>query len=339
MTLQDEYKKISGLYRETVNEADSLKEVEKERVKYIGRSGAVNEIFKKLGTLSPQERPAWGKKLNILKSDITKCIEEKKSQFNKKDKAEDIFDPTLPGNFSTLPSVHPVTRILREIKHIFSSLGFGIAYGPEIETAYHNFTALNIPKDHAARDMHDTFYLDKEKNLLRTHTSPVQVRVMENNDPPYNIIAPGKCYRRDTIDASHSPVFHQVEGLMVGEDISFSDLKGVLAEFAELFFEGTSVKTRFRPSYFPFTEPSAEMDISCRICGGKGCSSCSQKGWLEVLGAGMVDPEVFKHCDVDSNRWQGFAFGMGVERLAMLKYGINDMRFFYLNDMRFLEQF
>ncbi len=339
MSLNEKYEKISAAYLQDIKEAGTLQDVEEVRVKYIGRSGEVNKIFKELGILSPEERPAWGKKLNILKSDITKSVEDKKEQFSQKDEKEDIFDPTMPGNYSRFPSIHPVTGILREIKDIFSSLGFGVAYGPEIESSYHNFTALNIPEDHVAREMHDTFYLNQEDKLLRTHTSPVQVRVMENNDPPYNIIVPGKCYRRDTIDASHSPVFHQVEGLMVDKNINFADLKGVLAEFAKLFFKGSDVKTRFRPSYFPFTEPSAEMDISCRICQGKGCSSCSQKGWLEILGAGMVDPEVFKHCNVDTEKWQGFAFGMGVERLAMLKYGISDMRFFYLNDIRFLEQF
>ncbi|MEA3506257.1 MAG: phenylalanine--tRNA ligase subunit alpha [Elusimicrobiota bacterium] len=339
MTLSEDYKYISKNYRDKITGAANPEELERIRVKYIGRNGTVNELFKELGSLDSKKRPVWGKKLNELKSEISEAISKKENSFEDKEKSKDIFDPTLPGEALEFPSVHPITRTLEEIKHIFSSLGFGVAYGPEIETAYHNFTALNMPEDHAARDMHDTFYLKDNDLLLRTHTSPVQVRVMENNDPPYNIIAPGKCYRRDTIDASHSPVFHQVEGLMVNKNISFADLKGMLAEFAVLFFEGSRVKTRFRPSYFPFTEPSAEMDISCRLCGGTGCGSCSHKGWLEILGAGMVDPEVLKYCSIDPAKWQGFAFGMGVERLAMLKYGINDMRYFYLNDTRFLEQF
>jgi len=210
-------------------------------------------------------------------------------------------------------------------------MGFGVAYGPEIEK-------VNFPEDHPARDMHDTLYIKKPDILLRTHTSPVQIRIMEKYKPPYKFVAPGKCYRRDTIDASHSPVFHQVEGLMVDENISFADLKGVLDEFALRIFSD-KVKTRFRPSFFPFTEPSAEMDIMCGICTGKGCSSCSGKGWLEILGAGMVDPEVFKCCNIDETKWQGFAFGMGVERIAMLKYNITDMRLFFQNDIRFLDQF
>jgi phenylalanyl-tRNA synthetase alpha chain len=317
------------------SDANTLQEI---RVKYLGRKGLVADLFKKMGEVPAEERPAFGKQVNELKSAIDVLLNDRESGLGGGPVKDKSFDPTLPSEKFQLPNHHPITQVLNQIIDIFSSMGFGIAYGPEIESNFYNFTALNFPENHPARDMHDTFYLKEDDFLLRTHTSPVQVRVMENFKPPYKFIAPGKCYRRDTIDASHSPVFHQVEGLMVDEHISFSHLKGILNEFAKRIFNG-NVTTRFRPSYFPFTEPSAEMDIMCVVCGGKGCSTCSGSGWLEILGSGMVDPEVFGFCDIDTCKWQGFAFGMGVERIAMLKYGITDMRLFYQNDLRFLEQF
>ncbi len=337
--MEKDYNKIrKAAVRELVN-CSNRSEIEKLRIKYLGRKGEVNTLFKRLRNLENALKPEWGRKINQLKNELENIIKSKRDQFKHSQKKEDYFDPTLPpGKRVEFTSPHILTRVLNDITDIFVSMGFGIAYGPDIETNYYNFTALNFPAGHPARDMHDTFYLEKDNRLLRTHTSPVQIRGMEEKSPPYKFIAPGKCYRRDTIDASHSPVFHQVEGLLVAKDITFTDLKGILHEFADRFF-GKKMGTRFRPSFFPFTEPSAEMDIACGLCRGKGCSSCSNKGWLEILGAGMVDPEVLNFCDVDFEKWQGFAFGMGVERLAMLKYNINDMRLFYSNDLRFLEQF
>ncbi|MFH1415043.1 MAG: phenylalanine--tRNA ligase subunit alpha [Elusimicrobiota bacterium] len=317
------------------SDPDSLREI---KARYLGRSGQIALLFREMSTLSKKEKPLWGKKLNDLKSSLDTLVKEREAEFSEMLRKDISFDPTLPIQDYGIPGTHPINKVQREIVDIFSAMGFDVAYGPEIETNYNNFTALNFPEDHPARDMHDTLYLKKEGMLMRTHTSPVQIRMMNMYSPPYKFVAPGKCYRRDTIDASHSPVFHQVEGLMVDKDISFADLKGILDEFASrIFSEDTT--TRFRPSFFPFTEPSAEMDIACGLCKGKGCPSCSGKGWLEILGAGMVDPEVFGHCGINAQEWQGFAFGMGVERIAMLKYNITDMRLFYQNDLRFLEQF
>ncbi len=322
-----------------INKCSSADELENIRVKYIGRQGLLKDLFSQMGKSPEKERPARGRELNRIKKKLTDLMEKRKSEFVSSCKKEDIFDPTLPPPLIERGKIHPVRKVLNEVENIFRSMGFGVAYGPDVETEYYNFTALNIPENHPARAMHDTFYVKGYKNtLLRTHTSPVQVRVMEKKKPPYKFIAPGRCYRRDTVDASHLPVFHQVEGLMVDCNVTFADLKGVLHLFAKRMF-GSKVKTRFRPSFFPFTEPSAEMDISCGICKGKGCPSCSYKGWLEILGAGMVDPEVFSHCGVDSDKWQGFAFGMGIERIAMLKYDIHDLRLFIQNDLRFLKQF
>ncbi len=334
----NDYTTIKDSALEEISKCSDIKLLQELKIKYLGRKGAVAELFKDLSNATSEERPTWGKKLNELKSDISSDIEKKADELQQSDTNEHSFDSTLPADLLKYSKSHPISQVMAEIVDIFSSMGFGVAYGPEIEQNYYNFTALNFPDDHPARDMHDTLYLKKEDTLLRTHTSPVQIRIMEKCKPPYKFVAPGKCYRRDTIDATHSPVFHQVEGLMVDENISFSNLKGILDEFAVRIFPGTT-KTRFRPSFFPFTEPSAEVDIMCGLCSGKGCPSCSGKGWLEILGAGMVDPEVFKFCNVDEAKWQGFAFGMGVERIAMLKYGITDMRLFYNNDLRFLKQF
>lgn len=334
----DEYQDVKNNASQEIKNCPDIKTLHELKVKYLGRNGIITALFKNLSTVSKQDRPGWGKKLNDLKSDVELLVRERETESGKKSPGKEFFDPTIPAVKLRFPGSHPINHVLKEIVGIFSAMGFGVAYGPEIEKNYYNFTALNFPEDHPARDMHDTLYLKKPEMLLRTHTSPVQIRIMKEYDPPYKFVAPGKCYRRDTIDASHSPVFHQVEGLMVDKSISFSDLKGILDEFAVRVFS-KNVKTRFRPSFFPFTEPSAEMDIMCGLCSGSGCPSCSGKGWLEILGAGMVDPNVFKNCGVDENKWQGFAFGMGVERIAMLKYNITDMRLFYQNDLRFLEQF
>jgi phenylalanyl-tRNA synthetase alpha chain len=339
MTLINEVNDIKDKASGEIASCSDYKVLQELKIKYLGRKGGlVTALFKQLGSLPKEELPEWGKKLNELKLSLEEAIKEKESSLTREEHKKSLFDPTIPSSDVKAPKLHPVTQILREIIDIFASMGFGVAYGPEIEENYYNFTALNFPEDHPARDMHDTFYMKDPDMLLRTHTSPVQIRVMKSHKPPYKFVAPGKCYRRDTIDASHSPVFHQIEGLMIDKNISFSNLKGILDELAYRIFTADT-KTRFRPSFFPFTEPSAEMDIMCSICNGKGCPSCSGSGWLEILGAGMVDPEVFRHCDIDPDEWQGFAFGMGIERIAMLKYGITDMRLFYQNDLRFLEQF
>jgi len=337
MKFKAEYNKIKNSAPQDILESQDTGELNKARARYIGRKGLISSLFKKLGEMSQEERPIWGKKLNSLKKEIESLIEKQRKKIEKDELKKEIFDPTLPVEHFKYPGRNPAARTMDEITSLFTSMGFGVAYGPEIETEYNNFTALNFPKDHPARDMQDTFYVDKDR-LLRTHTSPVQIRVMKKYKPPVKLVAPGKCYRRDTLDASHLPVFHQVEGLMIDREIKFSHLKGVLECFTKKYFGG-KVKTRFRPSFFPFTEPSAEVDISCTMCMGQGCSSCSGKGWLEILGAGMVDPNVLENCGIDKNKWQGFAFGMGVERIAMLKYGINDIRYFIQNDKRFLEQF
>jgi len=338
MNFKKEYDKLTAAAPEEIRSAEDQDTLEEIKVKYLGRKGLLSLLMRNLGSLEAEERPLWGGRLNALKKNLTEVFEERIRELSEETENSDTTDYTLPPGDISLPGRNPVLSVIEEVSEIFTQMGFGTAYGPEIETDYTNFTALNFTEDHPARDMHDTFYLRDSDALLRTHTSPVQVRIMQNYPPPYKFIAPGKCYRRDTIDASHLPVFHQVEGLMVDKHINFSHLKGILAEFAGRFFNG-KVRTRFRPSFFPFTEPSAEMDIACTICEGKGCPSCGGKGWIEILGAGMVDPEVFRHCGVDSTLWQGFAFGMGAERMAMIKYGINDLRLFFQNDLRLLEQF
>lgn len=293
-----------------------------------------------MGNLSAEERPLIGKEVNLAKQEVAGLTEVRSKllaeQAMNAALAAETVDVTLPGRNAEVGGLHPVTRTLQRIEQYFRQIGFQIAEGPEIEDGDHNFTALNIPESHPARAMHDTFYFNAEM-LLRTHTSPVQIRVMENEQPPLRIIAPGRVYRCDS-DLTHTPMFHQVEGLMVDENISFTDLKGILADFLQAFFE-KPLNVRFRPSYFPFTEPSAEADIECVICGGEGCRVCSHTGWLEVLGCGMVHPKVFEHVNIDSEKYLGLAFGMGVERLAMLRYGVNDLRLFFENDLRFLRQF
>lgn len=314
---------------------DQLKQL---RTDFLGKKGCVSLIMKELRGLSPEEKRNVGKTANELKKEIETRLEEFSTKLESQieSRAAGEFDVTLPGRKDTRGSVHPVTQVMDEIVSIFFSLGFKVEEGPEIETDYYNFEALNIPKDHPARDMQDTFYTEGDK-VLRTHTSPVQIHVMERQQPPLRIIAPGRVYRCDS-DISHTPMFHQIEGLMVDENISFNDLKGVMDIFLHQVF-GEKTQLRFRPSFFPFTCPSAEVDIQCVICAGKGCRVCSNSGWLEILGAGMVDPAVFGFVNYDPEKWTGFAFGLGIERIAMLKYGITDIRLFFENDLRFLQQF
>jgi len=293
-------------------------------------------LFQDLKNAAEHERPKLGKQLNELKNLVSNALETAQTQW-RSDAVHDQLDLSLPGRKPYLGRRHPLTKILDEIKSIFVSMGFVIEDGPEIESDYYNFEALNMPRNHPARDMQDTLYIS-EDIVLRTHTSPVQVRVMENRKPPVRIIAPGRVYRRDTPDASHSPFFHQVEGLVVDEGINFGDLKGVITAFAHKMF-GSDIRVRFRPSFFPFTEPSAEYDFICVFCRGKGCRVCKNTGWVEISGAGMVDPNVFDYVNYDSEKYTGYAFGMGIDRIAMLKYGIHDIRLFFENDVRFLEQF
>ena len=305
-------------------------------MQYMSRKGEIAQIFDRLKDVPAEERPLIGKNLNELKNYISSELDKLLGQLNK-DSSQVRLDLTLPGRRPFVGRKHPLTKTLDEIKSIFYGMGFTVEDGPEIETDYYCFEALNIPKNHPARDMQDTLYIT-EDIVLRTHTSPVQVRVMEKTQPPVRIIAPGRVYRRDTPDASHSPFFHQVEGLVVDEGISFADLKGVITAFAHKMF-GSDIKVRFRPSFFPFTEPSAEYDFMCIFCRGEGCRVCKNTGWVEISGAGMVDPNVFKFVNYDSEKYTGYAFGMGIDRIAMLKYGIYDIRLFFENDFRFLEQF
>jgi phenylalanyl-tRNA synthetase alpha chain len=310
--------------------------------KYLGRKGLLQGFFKELGALAVDERKRAGEFINTVKQSLETEIDSRLSSIHAEEQAERLkterLDVTLPGRARPLGSIHPVTRTLWEVEDIFSALGFGIAEGPEVEIEYYNFEALNIPRDHPARDMQDTFYINQEV-LLRTHTSPVQIRVMEEHPPPLRIIAPGTVYRRDS-DVTHTPMFHQVEGFMVDTNVTFSNLKGILTHLLHSLF-GDSIEVRFRPSFFPFTEPSAEVDIRCVICKGKSstCRVCKGSGWLEVLGAGMIHPEVFKSVKYDPEKVSGFAFGLGIERIAMLKYGIDDLRLFFDNDIRFLSQY
>lgn len=325
---------------EAVAAAADLGGLDQVRVRYLGKNGELTVLLKQLGTLPADQRPAAGQQINQAKDVVQSAIDARKDVLEQAALAARLaseqIDVTLPGRGQSSGGLHPVTRALRRIERLFANAGFAVAEGPEVEDAYHNFEALNIPAHHPARAMHDTFYFDADL-LLRTHTSPVQIRVMETQAPPLKIIAPGRVYRCDS-DLTHTPMFHQVEGLLVDQDVSFADLKGVLYDFLSSFFE-RSLELRFRPSYFPFTEPSAEVDIQCVICGGSGCRVCKQTGWLEVLGCGMVYPAVFEQVGIDPERYSGYAFGMGVERLAMLRYGIDDIRLNFDNDLRYLRQF
>jgi phenylalanyl-tRNA synthetase alpha chain len=321
------------------NSAD-LSALEDVRVSVLGKKGSVTAQLKDLASLEPDERKARGARVNEAKATITAALEARRTELEsaslERELASGAIDVTLPGRGQSVGGLHPVTRTRLRIESIFRRAGFSVAEGPEVEDDFHNFEALNIPANHPARAMHDTFYFG-DGHLLRTHTSPVQIRAMKLQGVPIRLIAPGPVYRRDS-DVTHTPMFHQVEGLVVDEDVNLANLKGVLAGFAEQFFEKPR-GLRFRPSYFPFTEPSAEVDIQCVLCDGAGCRICKQTGWLEILGCGMVHPNVLTACGIDANRWQGYAFGMGIERLAMLRYAVNDLRMFFENDLRFLAQF
>ena len=332
-------KSIEQIKTEALSEIQNAADIEQVRtisVRYIGRKGLVTQYLRDIPKLPAEQRPEAGKKANLAKKAIEAAVEDATGRLSGEKGPYDAVDVSLPGRLAPGGTIHPITRITREICSIFERMGFDIAEGPEVETDYYNFEALNIPKNHPARDMQDTFYVS-ENIVLRTHTSPIQVRYMETCSPPVRIVAPGKVYRCDS-DLTHTPMFHQVEGLLVDEKSSFADLKGLLTLFARQMFDSDTA-LRFRPSFFPFTEPSAEVDIRCVICKGEGCKVCSRTGWLEVLGCGMVHPAVFENVGYDTEKYKGFAFGMGVERIAMLKYGINDLRMFFESDIRFLRQF
>jgi len=325
----------------SISQSDDMVALDTVRVAYLGKKGEITAQLKNLGQLPADERPAAGQAINRIKLEIQELLEARRIALSEAAIVgrlqSETVDVSLPGRRMAAGGLHPVTLTMNRIDKMFGKLGFDVAEGPEVEDDFHNFEALNIPESHPARAMHDTFYFG-DGRLLRTHTSPVQIRVMENREPPLRVIAPGRVYRCDS-DLTHTPMFHQIEGLLVDEDVSFSVLKGTLEEFLKMFFEQEDLKTRFRPSYFPFTEPSMEVDISCVICAGEGCRVCSHTGWIEILGCGMVHPEVFRHAGVDCEKYTGYAFGLGVERMAMLRYGVNDLRLYFENDLRFLRQF
>ena len=338
--MQEQIEQLVGEAERAIATAADLKKLDDVRVHYLGKKGLLTEQLKQLGQMEPEVRKTAGQIINIAKQKLQTRLDARRESLEQAGMTrrleEQTIDVTLPGRGEQPGGLHPVTKTLMRIEALFAQLGFETAQGPEIEDDYHNFEALNIPAHHPARAMHDTFYFDAH-TVLRTHTSPVQIRIMENREPPLRIMAPGRVYRCDS-DLTHTPMFHQVEGLYVDTDVSFAELKGVLDDFLRNFFE-RDLAVRFRPSYFPFTEPSAEVDIECVICSGKGCRVCKQSGWLEVLGCGMVHPKVFENVGIDNEKYTGFAFGMGVERLAMLRYGVNDLRLFFENDLRFLRQF
>jgi phenylalanyl-tRNA synthetase alpha chain len=321
-----------------IKSVSSLKDVEEIRLKYFSRNGLVSQLFEDLKDVVKEEKPIYGKKLNLLRNEVSSYFEEVKERISStQSNKENEIDLTLPGKNYIVGSKHILTQTLDEIKSIFKGLGFSVANGPELESDYYNFESLNFPSDHPARDMQDTFFVSKDF-LLRTHTTPVQIRIMEKQAPPVRAIMPGRVYRNEAVSARSYCMFHQVDGIYVDTDVTFAELKGTLVSFAKQFY-GSDLKYRFRPSYFPFTEPSAEMDITCYLCHGKGCKICKNSGWLEILGCGMVDPNVFKFVNYDSEKYAGYAFGMGIERIALLKYGITDIRIFFDNDLRFLKQF
>ena len=327
--------------KKSIASAIDLKALDDSRVLFLGKKGELTDLLKGLGKLSKEERPLMGEAINKAKVKIQNLIENRKEELEEvalqKRLLEERIDVTLPGRNIEKGGLHPITQTLHHIQNIFAKAGFEIEIGPEIEDDFHNFSALNIPEHHPARAMHDTFYFDAN-TVLRTHTSPVQIRTLQRQKPPVRVIAPGKVYRCDS-DVTHTPMFHQVEGLIVDKEASFAQLKGLLIDFLRAYFEKDDLKVRFRPSYFPFTEPSAEADIECVICGGDGCRVCKKSGWLEVLGCGVVHPNVLSAVKIDPNEFSGLAFGMGVERLAMLRYSVNDLRLFFENDIRFLNQF
>jgi len=333
-----EIERIKKEFEEEIEKASTTTELEQVRIKYLSRNGIVTRLFDELKSVSVEEKPTFGKLLNCLRNEVTESFNSKKLFLESNETADSPqIDITLPGKTVRIGSRHILTQTLFEIKSIFKGLGFSVYDGPELESDYYNFEALNFPPDHPARDMQDTFFVS-DKFLLRTHTTPVQIRIMEKEQPPIRAIMPGRVYRNEAISSRSYCMFHQVDGIYVDTEVSFAELKGTLVSFAEQFY-GEGLKYRFRPSFFPFTEPSAEMDITCYICKGKGCRVCKQSGWLEILGCGMVDPNVFKHVNYDTEKYTGYAFGMGIERIAMLKYGIDDIRIFFENDLRFLKQF
>ncbi len=319
-------------------EAKDIKSLEEIRVQFLGKNGDITNILKQLGSIEADIRPKIGKITNDIRNALSSTIDQKKEELESKDESNLPlgWDPTLPGRQQLVGKMHPLTRVQQEICDIFKSFGFDQVEGPDVETDYYNFKGLNFPEDHPARDAHDTFYLDGGL-LLRTHTTTLQVHVLEKHRPPLKVVAPGKVYRNEAVDATHHHIFHQVDGFLVAEGVHFGNLKGILDNWVKKFF-GSKVETRFRPSFFPFTEPSAEVDISCVFCQGKGCRICKQSGWVEIMGCGMIHPAVLENCKVDPEKWSGFAFGMGVERVAMFKYDIDDIRLFYQNDLRFLKQ-
>lgn len=336
--LADKINSLKKEFQKDISTVSSLKDIEEIRVKYFSRSGLLSRLFDELKTVSKEDKPVLGKHLNELRNNLTAQFDGLKQNLEStQKKVEQNIDLTLPGVIKEVGSKHILTQSLDQIKGIFKGMGFSVFEGPEIESDYNNFEALNFPEDHPARDMQDTFFLS-DKFLLRTHTSPVQIRVMEKYKPPIRAIMPGKCYRNEAVSARSYCMFHQVEGLYVDTDVTFAELKGTLVSFAGEFY-GEDLEYRFRPSFFPFTEPSAEMDITCFICHGEGCKVCKYTGWLEILGCGMVDPNVFKYVGIDPEKYTGYAFGMGIERTGMLKYGINDIRIYFDNDIRFLKQF
>lgn len=339
--MKEKLEQIRAAVEEALGKAADMDALENIRIKYMGKKGELTAVLKGMGKLSKEERPVIGALANEIRQKLESEIEAKKSAIaaamEEKRLAEETIDVTMPGKRNREGKLHPLTQVMDEIKRIFMGMGFSIAEGPEVEYDYYNFEALNIPKNHPARDTQDTFYIE-DNIVLRTQTSPMQIRVMEKTKPPIRVIAPGKVYRSDTVDATHSPVFHQIEGLVVDKGVTMADLKGTLEMFVKTLY-GENTRARFRPHHFPFTEPSAEMDISCWSCGGKGCGVCKGEGWIEVLGCGMVHPKVLANCGIDPEVYSGFAFGIGLERIAMGKYDINDLRLFFENDLRFLSQF
>ena len=339
--MKQQLEAIKAAADEALRAADSNQLIESLRVRFLGKKGELTAILKQMGSLSPEERPLIGQLANQIRADIEREIAERTAEISAAESSRKLaaekLDVTMPGTKHPLGKKHPLEIVLDEVKEIFLGMGFEVATGPEVEYDYYNFEALNIPKNHPARDTQDTFYITPNI-LLRTQTSPVQVRVMEKQEPPIRIISPGRVYRSDAVDATHSPVFHQIEGLVVDKGVTMGDLKGTLAEFAKRLY-GEDAVVRFRPHHFPFTEPSAEMDTMCFACGGKGCRLCKGEGWIEILGCGMVHPKVLSNCGIDPEEYSGFAFGLGLERIVMRRFGIDDLRLFYENDQRFLNQF
>lgn len=339
--MKNQLESIRQAAKDALEHVSLIQDLEQLRIQYLGKKGELTAILKQMGKLSPEERPQVGQMANEVRTYIEGAIESKKAQLEQKKQQEQLkaekIDVTLPGKKITLGAKHPLSIVLDEIKEIFVGMGFEIVEGPEVEYDYYNFEALNIPKDHPARDTQDTFYIN-DNILLRTQTSPVQVRVMEKQKPPIRVISPGRVYRSDAVDATHSPLFHQIEGLVVDKGITFADLKGTLEIFVRRLYGEDSV-VRFRPHHFPFTEPSAEVDVQCFSCHGEGCRLCKGEGWIEILGCGMVHPKVLANCRIDPEVYSGFALGLGLERVAMRRYGIDDMRLFFENDVRFLKQF